>query len=159
MRFENKVCLITGGASGIGAKTAEMFVGQGGKAVIVDINDELGIEVSEQIGTDDCLYLHVDVTDPQACQSAVEYSVEQFGGVDCTWDNKEVNHSGWYSDGISKIISNIECGQCDLETTTATEAPFNCDDTNYIIPFPEIDQLNAGQVGLFYVILFYADSR
>ena len=83
MRFGNKVCLITGGASGIGAKTAEMFVGQGGKAVIVDINDELGTEVSEKIGTDDCLYLHVDVTDPQACQSAVEFSVEQFGGVDC----------------------------------------------------------------------------
>ena len=83
MRFENKVCLITGGASGIGAKTAEMFVGQGGKAVIVDINDELGTEVSEKIGTDHCLYLHVDVTDPQACQSAVEFSVEQFGGVDC----------------------------------------------------------------------------
>ena len=83
MRFENKVCLISGGASGIGAKTAEMFVGQGGKAVIVDINDELGTEVSEKIGTDDCLYSHVDVTDPQACQSAVEFSVEQFGGVDC----------------------------------------------------------------------------
>ena len=83
MRFENKVCLITGGASGIGAKTAEMFVGQGGKAVIVDINDELGTEVSEKIGPDDCLYLHVDVPDPQACQSAVEYSVERFGGVDC----------------------------------------------------------------------------
>ena len=83
MRFANKVCLITGGASGIGAKTAEMFVGQGGKAIIVDINDELGTAVSEQIGTNDCAYLHVDVTDPQACQSAVDFSVEQFGGVDC----------------------------------------------------------------------------
>ena len=83
MRFANKVCLITGGASGIGAKTAEMFVGQGGKAIIVDINDELGTAVSEHIGTNDCAYLHVDVTDPQACQSAVDFSVEQFGGVDC----------------------------------------------------------------------------
>ena len=83
MRFANKVCLITGGASGIGAKTAELFVGQGGKAIILDINDELGTAVCERIGTNDCAYLHVDVTDPQACQSAVDFSVERFGSVDC----------------------------------------------------------------------------
>ena len=82
-RFTDKVCIVTGGASGIGAKTAEMFAEQGGKVVVGDVNDELGNEVCLGIGADDAVYMHLDVTDPDACQAAVELAVERFGSVDC----------------------------------------------------------------------------
>ncbi len=63
-RFTDKVCIVTGGASGIGAKTAELFVEQGGKVVVGDVNDELGNQLCDGIGADDAVYLHLDVTDP-----------------------------------------------------------------------------------------------
>ena len=81
-RFTDKVCIVTGGASGIGAKTAEMFVDQGGKVVVGDVNDELGNEICEGIGGDKAVYMHLDVTDPDACKAAVDLAVETFGGVD-----------------------------------------------------------------------------
>lgn len=81
-RFTDKVCIVTGGASGIGAKTAELFVEQGGKVVVGDVNDELGNQLCDGIGADDAVYLHLDVTDPEACQAAVDLAVECFGSVD-----------------------------------------------------------------------------
>ena len=81
-RFEGKVCIVTGGASGIGAKTAEMFVGQGGSVVVGDINDVDGEALVAGLGGDKAAYLTLDVTDSAACQAAVDLAVEKFGGVD-----------------------------------------------------------------------------
>ena len=41
-RLANKVAIVTGGASGIGAETARVFTDQGAKVVICDVNDALG---------------------------------------------------------------------------------------------------------------------
>ena len=99
-RFTDRVCIATGGASGIGAKTAEMFVEQGGKVIVGDVNDELGAEVCERIGADSAAYLHLDVTDPEACQAAVELAVERFGSVDCV-----VNSAVKMAPGLLKDLS------------------------------------------------------
>ena len=99
-RFTDKVCIVTGGASGIGARTAEMFAEQGGKVVIGDVNDELGTEVCEGIGADLAVYMHLDVTDPEACQAAVNLAVELFGSVDCV-----VNSAVKMAPGLLKDLS------------------------------------------------------
>ena len=82
-RFTDRVCIVTGGASGIGAKTAEMFVAQGGQVVVGDVNDERGQRLCDSIGAADAVYTHLDVSDPGACQAAVDLAVARFGGVDC----------------------------------------------------------------------------
>ena len=86
-RFREKVCLVTGGASGIGAKTAEMFVEQGGKVAVCDVDDVLGNEIAAQIvaasGGDNAIFIHTDVSDPDACQGAIDQTVSKFGSVDC----------------------------------------------------------------------------
>jgi NAD(P)-dependent dehydrogenase (short-subunit alcohol dehydrogenase family) len=106
-RFENKVCIVTGGASGIGAKTAEMYARQGGQVVIGDVNDEAGEAVAATIG-ENAVFAHLDVSDPTSCQAAVDLAVTRFGGVDGVVNSavkmapgplKELAHADW-----SKVI-------------------------------------------------------
>jgi NAD(P)-dependent dehydrogenase (short-subunit alcohol dehydrogenase family) len=86
-RFTDKVCIVTGGASGIGKKTAEMFVEQGGKVLIGDIDDAEGQKTADEIaanfGAENVVYTHLDVSDPEQCQAAVDKAVSEFGGVHC----------------------------------------------------------------------------
>ena len=82
-RFREKVCLVTGGASGIGAKTAEMFVEQGGKVAVCDVDDALGNEIAAHIvavsGGENAIFIHTDVADPDACKGAIDQTVSTFG--------------------------------------------------------------------------------
>lgn len=81
-KFENRVCIVTGGASGIGAQTAIQFAKAGGKVVIGDINDELGEALAHSIGAN-AAFLHFDVSDADDCARAVDYAVDTFGSLDC----------------------------------------------------------------------------
>ena len=48
--------IVAGGARGIGAKTCEMYVEQGGRVLIGDVNDELGVELEGKLGRDKAVY-------------------------------------------------------------------------------------------------------
>ena len=49
-KLEDKTAVITGGASGIGEATARLFVEQGAKVVISDIDDDLGKQLASELG-------------------------------------------------------------------------------------------------------------
>ena len=89
-RFTDKVCIVTGGASGIGARTAELFAEQGGKVVIGDVNDKLGKEVCEGIGAEVAVYTHLDVTNPDAVANGMTAAKQQVGGLDVLVNNAGV---------------------------------------------------------------------
>ena len=80
-RFTDRVCLITGGASGIGAETARRIVKEGGRVVISDIDDTLGEALAAEIGDHAC-YTHGDVSDPAACAAMIALTIEEFGRLD-----------------------------------------------------------------------------
>ncbi|MGJ8687398.1 MAG: glucose 1-dehydrogenase [Spongiibacteraceae bacterium] len=74
-RLTGKVAIITGGARGMGAVTAEQFVKQGAKVLIADILDEEGTALAANLG-DNARYQHLDVSDEQAWQRAVAAAQE-----------------------------------------------------------------------------------
>lgn len=92
-RFENKVAVVTGGVSGIGAKVAERFIAEGGKAVIADINAELIGEVSGTLGTN-ARGIQTDVTNENQFQAAIDLAVSEFGTLDAVFNVAGGSRSG-----------------------------------------------------------------
>ena len=80
MNITDKVALITGGASGLGAATAHMILRQGGKAVLLDRNEQLGQLLAAQLGAS-ARFFAADVADPEGVQKAVDGAVSAFGGL------------------------------------------------------------------------------
>jgi NAD(P)-dependent dehydrogenase (short-subunit alcohol dehydrogenase family) len=79
-RVENKVVLLSGGASGIGAATARLVVAEGGKAVLADRDEGKGRALAEELG-EAAVFMPLDVTDEPAWAKAVAATVEVFGGL------------------------------------------------------------------------------
>ena len=79
-RLENKVVLLSGGASGIGAETARLVVREGGKAVLADRDEAKGRALADELGAD-ALFVALDVTDEASWSQAVEATVGSFGGL------------------------------------------------------------------------------
>lgn len=80
MQTKGRVFLVTGAASGLGEATVRALASVGARVVIADLNDERGQALAGEIG-DAARYVHVDVTDEQQVQSAVDVAVSELGGL------------------------------------------------------------------------------
>lgn len=85
-RLDGKVALITGGTSGIGESTAELFVREGAQVVIVGRSEEKGQALATRLG-DAALYARADVTKEADIARSVELTVEKFGKLDILFNN------------------------------------------------------------------------
>ena len=79
-RLDDKVVLVSGGASGIGAATARLVVREGGKSVVADRDEDKGRALADELGAA-ALFLPLDVTRETTWQKAVAVTVETFGGL------------------------------------------------------------------------------
>jgi 3(or 17)beta-hydroxysteroid dehydrogenase len=84
MRLENKVALITGGASGMGASMARIFAREGARVAIADMLEEEGrgvaAEITQANGT--AIFHKLDVTSEAAWQQAIDATLAAFGRLD-----------------------------------------------------------------------------
>jgi 3-hydroxyacyl-CoA dehydrogenase/3-hydroxy-2-methylbutyryl-CoA dehydrogenase len=83
MNLNNKIVIITGGASGLGRRTAEYFVAEKhAKVAILDQNPELGNSIVAALGSDMALFCSVDISNEAAVAAAVATVVGKFGRID-----------------------------------------------------------------------------
>jgi NAD(P)-dependent dehydrogenase (short-subunit alcohol dehydrogenase family) len=80
MQIENKVFLVSGGASGLGAATAQMLVAAGAKVMLVDMNADAVAAKARQLG-DNARSAVADISQEAAAEAAVNAAVEAFGGL------------------------------------------------------------------------------
>lgn len=80
MRIENSVFLITGGGSGLGLATARELVKQGGKVVLVDINETAGAASADELGSS-ARFVRADITDEDQCRTALARAHGEFGAI------------------------------------------------------------------------------
>ena len=94
MRFDGKVVVITGGASGIGLAAARRFHSEGASVVVADLNDELGATVVRELGPERVLYQHADVAEWTDVEALMRRAAEAFGGLDVLFNNAGVGSFG-----------------------------------------------------------------
>ncbi|XP_062093100.1 tropinone reductase-like 1 [Humulus lupulus] len=88
-RLEEKVAIITGGASGIGASAVKIFHENGASVVIADIQDELGQAMADKLGEKAC-YIHCDVSKEEDIRDLIDTTIAKHGKLDIMYNNAGV---------------------------------------------------------------------
>ena len=91
-RLENKVALITGGASGMGMVASQLFASEGARVVLTDVDDDAGEQVAEKIRGDggEATYVHADVSSESEAKAMVETAVGTYGRLTVLYNNAGV---------------------------------------------------------------------
>lgn len=86
-RLAGKVALVTGGASGLGAETARLFVEAGARVAITDLADDAGKQLAAELGADRALFLHHDVASEADWQRVIADTATRLGALDVLVNN------------------------------------------------------------------------
>jgi NAD(P)-dependent dehydrogenase (short-subunit alcohol dehydrogenase family) len=85
-RLQGKVAVVTGGASGIGRATVELFVEEGAHVILADVQDAAGGEIERRF-QGRVAYRHCDVTSEADIAAAIQAAVDTYGGLDILFNN------------------------------------------------------------------------
>jgi NAD(P)-dependent dehydrogenase (short-subunit alcohol dehydrogenase family) len=88
--LSGKVAVITGGASGIGRATVELFASEGARVVFADVDTERGGALAAELG-DSVVYCRTDVAKADEVQALVDLAVERFGAIDIMFNNAGIS--------------------------------------------------------------------
>lgn len=86
----DKVAIITGGASGIGRATVELFVKEGAKVVLADVDTAQGEALAAQLGSS-VLFKYTDVSNADQIRELVDFAIEKFGGLHIMFNNAGIS--------------------------------------------------------------------
>jgi NAD(P)-dependent dehydrogenase (short-subunit alcohol dehydrogenase family) len=103
--LRGKVAIITGGASGIGEATAELFVEEGAKVVISDVADARGEALAARLGPN-ARYRHADVARRDQLEALVDHAIDEFGDLDVMFNNAGIPgayHNRFLDDPLDDI--------------------------------------------------------
>ncbi|MGD8962311.1 MAG: glucose 1-dehydrogenase [Desulfobacterales bacterium] len=126
MRLKDKVCLITGGAAGIGKATAARFAEEGAHVVICDVDQNAGAAAIKEIGHDAEFY-RVDVTDKTSVDKWMNTVTNTSGRIDVL-----INNAGIVRDSLlvkikeGELVKQMAEADFDLVIAINLKGVFNC---------------------------------
>lgn len=94
MRLKDKVAIVTGSASGIGKRIAEVFAREGAKVVIADLDADAAKKAADEISAahGQAMSVKMDVTNEAEVDKAVSEVIKQFGEIDILVSNAGIQH-------------------------------------------------------------------
>ncbi len=109
-RFENKIALVTGAASGIGAATARLLAHEGAAVVLADISDEGGRSLAADIGPS-AMAVKCDVASAGEVEALIQAAITRHGRIDILFNNA----------GIGSFGTSVEVQPADWERIIAVD--------------------------------------
>jgi NAD(P)-dependent dehydrogenase (short-subunit alcohol dehydrogenase family) len=85
-----KVAIVTGGASGIGLASVELFVAEGARVLIADVNDAAGEALAARLG-EAAVFRRTDVSSREDVQALVDFAIARFGGLHIMFNNAGIS--------------------------------------------------------------------
>lgn len=87
--LQGRVAIVTGGASGIGRATCELYARQGARVIVSDVSETGGQETVRliQAAGGEAIFARADVSNPADCQALVNAAVERYGRLDIAFNN------------------------------------------------------------------------
>ena len=83
-RFTDQVVFVTGGTSGLGADTTELFLQEGAQVFITDLEER---DILHRLGSKNAHFQRCDVSSPEDCEKAIKACIEHFGRLDVLFHN------------------------------------------------------------------------
>ncbi len=81
MKIEAKTAIISGGASGLGEAAARRLAGLGAKVVLLDLNDERGNALAQELG-DNVAFIKTNICNTEDIKQSIDFAKEKFGKID-----------------------------------------------------------------------------
>jgi len=103
--LSGKVAIVTGGASGIGRASAELFVEEGARVVVADVDAARGEDVAAKLGAA-AAFKQTDVAEADQVQELVDFAAARFGGLHVMFNNAGISDSTYGSfldDGLTRF--------------------------------------------------------
>ena len=88
--LSGKVAIVTGGASGLGRAAVELFLQEGARVVIADLDDKRGADLAQTLGPA-ALFKRTDVANANDVQALVDFAVNRFGGLHVMFNNAGIS--------------------------------------------------------------------
>ena len=133
MRLQDKVCIITGGAAGIGKATAVKFAAEGAKVVICDVNEEAGYALAAELGND-ASFWKVNVVNRQEVQEWIDAVAAKYGRIDALINNAGITRdSQFVKFKEGEVVGQMSDEAFDAVIAVNLKGVFNC--TQAVVPY------------------------
>ena len=94
MSFRDQICVVTGGANGIGRCIAESFLEAGARVAVIDVDAVAGQRLAARFAADRLLVVHGDLVHQHVLDQFAAHVIDRFGQVDCLINNACVSQRG-----------------------------------------------------------------
>lgn len=156
MRLNEKVAIVTGGASGFGAGIVKKFIEEGAKVIIADLNIELGENLAAEMG-ENATAAEVDVASGDSVKAMVDQIIADHGKIDIVVNNAGIGHIPQPMDELcetvfdrifqvnAKSVFNLSHYVVPLMKKAGNGAILNVASTGGVSPRPNLTWYNASK--------------